>query len=342
MLQMGWKKWGLLAIVLSFVLVLAAACGTATDGEGNNGNGQEEHVPGQEETDQEEVSQGEGTFPATIVDGSGTEVTIEDEPQTLITMIPSITETVFALGLGDKVIAVDDYSNYPEEALEKEKVGAQEINVEKILSLLPDVIFVTTHHQDNYADVLDQLREAGITVVVVDTDATRFEDVYESIRLIARVTGTTEEAEALVSDLERRLEEIKAKAQEVDEPKKVWVEVSPRPDIYTPGTGTFMHEMLEAINAVNAAATAGVEGWAAITEEEIVQLEPEVIITTYGYYVDNPVEEVLSRDGWSQVPAVQHEQVFDVDNDTVTRPGPRIMDGVETLAKLIYPEIFTE
>ncbi|QZT33805.1 ABC transporter substrate-binding protein [Caldalkalibacillus thermarum TA2.A1] len=340
MLHINWKKLGLLAVMLTLVMVVAAACGTATGGD--NGAEPEEAVEGKEQEAQEGTEESPAEFPVTIVDGAGNEVTIESEPETLITMIPSITETVYALGVGDKVIAVDDFSNYPEEALEKEKVGGQEINVEKVLSLMPDVIFVTEYHQANHADVLDQFKEAGITVVVIDTNATQFEDVYASIRLIAQVTGTVEEAEQLVSELESRLAEIKAQTEAVEEPKKVWVEVSPRPDIYTPGTGTFMHEMLEAINAINVAATAGVEGWAALTEEEIVQLEPDVIITTYGYYVDNPVEEVLSRDGWAEVPAVQEEQVFDVDNDTVTRPGPRIMDGVETLAKLIYPEIFAE
>lgn len=77
-----------------------------------------------------------------------------------------------------------------------------------------------------------------------------------------------------------------------------------------------------------------------MTEEEIVKLDPEVVITTYGYYVDNPREEVLNRDGWAEVPAVKNEQVFDVDSDTVTRPGPRLIEGVETLADFIYPEIF--
>lgn len=101
-----------------------------------------------------------------------------------------------------------------------------------------------------------------------------------------------------------------------------------------------MHEMLEVINAVNAVGDQ--EGWIKFTEEEIVQLNPDVIITTYGFYVDKPSEEVLKRAGWGEVPAVKNKQVFDVDNDTVTRPGPRLIDGVETLAKLIYPEVFKQ
>ena len=97
---------------------------------------------------------------------------------------------------------------------------------------------------------------------------------------------------------------------------------------------------LRSIQAINVAEDQ--EGWVKLTEEEIVQFNPDVIITTYGYYVDNPEAEVLARDGWAEVPAVKNEQVFDVDNDTVNRPGPRLIEGVETLAELIYPEVFKE
>jgi iron complex transport system substrate-binding protein len=159
--------------------------------------------------------------------------------------------------------------------------------------------------------------------------------------MIAAATGTEVEAEEIIADMKDRHEAIKEKAEEsVTDKKKVWVEVSPAPDIFTTGQNTFMHEMLESIQAINAAEDH--DGWVKLTEEEIVQLNPDVIITTYGYYVENPSNDVLSRDGWAEVPAVKDEQVFDVDNDTVTRPGPRLIEGVETLAELIYPEIFKQ
>jgi len=158
--------------------------------------------------------------------------------------------------------------------------------------------------------------------------------------MIGKATGTVTEATEIVTNMKQRFEEIKEKASKITDKKKVWVEVSPAPDIFTTGTNTFMHEMLEAIQATNAAEEH--EGWVQLTEEEIVQLNPDVIITTYGYYIDNPTEEVYGREGWSEVPAVKNKQVFDVDNDTVTRPGPRLIEGVETLAKLIYPEVFNK
>ena len=141
--------------------------------------------------------------------------------------------------------------------------------------------------------------------------------------------------------MKERLQAIKDKAAaSVTDKKKVWVEVSPAPDIFTTGKNTFMHEMLESIQATNAAEDQ--DGWVKMTEEEIVKLNPDVIITTYGYYVEDPKAEVLAREGWAEVPAVKNGNVFDVDSDTVTRPGPRLIEGVETLAELIYPEIFKQ
>lgn len=213
------------------------------------------------------------------------------------------------------------------------------MDVEKILSLDPDLALVTDFHQENNRDILDKFEESGIDVVVVDS-AESFDAVYDHIELLGDVEGASEEADELVGDMQSSLEKIKEKAEAVEEKKRVWVEVAPSPDIYTTGTGTFMNEMLEAIHAENTAADQ--EGWVKMTEEEAVQKNPDVIITTYGYYVDNPEEQVLDRAGWAEVPAVKQEQVFDVNNDTVTRPGPRLIDGVETLGKLIYPEVFTE
>ncbi|MCL7746566.1 ABC transporter substrate-binding protein [Halalkalibacter alkaliphilus] len=324
------KKWGLVGLVLLFTMAIITGCGTT-----------EQNTQGDVNADQEEqVAEGESEelFPVTFVDDADREVTIESEPETIVSIQASNTEVSFALGLGDKVIGVSDYCNYPAEALDIDKVGAQDMNAELILTLLPDIALVTDYHYNTHPEILEQFEEAGINVVVVGS-ASSFEDVYNKIDMIATATGSQTAAEEIISDMKERHEAIKEQAEEsITDKKKVWVEVSPAPDIFTTGQNTFMHEMLESIQAVNAAEDH--EGWVSLTEEEIVQLNPDVIITTYGYYVDNPSGDVLARDGWAEVPAVQNEQVFDVDNDTVTRPGPRLIEGVETLAELIYPEVF--
>ena len=199
---------------------------------------------------------------------------------------------------------------------------------------------MTDYHYKTHPDVLQKFEEAGIDVIVVGS-ATSFEDVYSNIEMIGEATGSKTEAEEIVTDMKDRLQAIKDKAAAViTDKKKVWVEVSPAPDIFTTGQNTFMHEMLESIQAINAAEKQ--VGWVKMTEEEIVQLNPDVIITTYGYYVEDPKAEVLAREGWAEVPAIKNGNVFDVDSDTVTRPGPRLIEGVETLAELIYPEIFKQ
>lgn len=323
------QRWGLFSFVLVFLLAILTACGT---GKESNDAAKDAGT-----TDvSEEVA---GAFPLTITDDAGREVTIESEPETIISIQTSTTEILYALGAGDRLIGVSDYDNYPAEALEVQKVGGQDMDVELVLSLLPDIVFATDYHYRSHEPILKQFEEAGITVVVTGS-ASSFEDTYQTMNMIAEATGTSEKADEIISDMKERRAAIEEKAKEITDKKKVWVEVSPAPDIFTTGQNTFMHEMLETINATNAAEDQ--DGWVKLTEEEIVQLNPDVIITTYGYYVDNPAEQVLAREGWAEVTAVKEGQVFDVDSDIVTRPGPRLIQGVEALAKIVYPEVFGE
>ncbi|MGD6779525.1 ABC transporter substrate-binding protein [Sutcliffiella horikoshii] len=326
------QKWGIIGLALILIVGILTGCGSTS--EQTNGNVNDAAID--ESTGGEQQSQN-SAFPITITDDSGQEIIIEKEPESIISMQPSNTEIAYALGLGDKMIGVSDYCNYPAETADVEKVGGQDMNAEMILTLMPDVIFVTDYHHQNHDTILKQYEEAGISVIVIGSESS-FADVYETIEMIGKATGTTVKAEELVANMKERLLAVQEKAKQVTEKKKVWVEVSPAPDIFTTGQGTFMHEMLESIQAENAAGNQ--EGWVKLTEEEIVQLNPDVIITTYGYYVDNPKEGVMGRSGWGEVPAIKDGNVHDVDSDTVTRPGPRLIEGVEHLAKLIYPEIF--
>lgn len=319
-------KWTLTCVMAMLLVVFATGCGNHTvdnNGTQNNANQTSEvNIPSASESDNSQqndestenestedelgttaitraaegeygwLSNTEGTFPITVIDGTGEEVTIEEQPQSIITGQPSETEIAFALGLGEQIIGVSDYSNYPEEALNKEKIGGQNLNAEKIMELLPDLFFVTAYHYENHPELLDQLKELGVDIIVINS-AESFEQTYISMQLIAAVTGKTQEADQLITDMQERLAQVIEKSKQVTEKANVWVEVSPAPDIFTTGTGTFMHEMLEAIGANNAAGH--LEGWNKLTEEEIVALMPDVIITTYGFYIDNPAEQVYSR-----------------------------------------------
>ncbi|MDM5210065.1 ABC transporter substrate-binding protein [Peribacillus sp. NJ4] len=278
-------------------------------------------------------------FPITIKDATGEKVTIEQKPKKIVSLIPSNTEVVFALGLGKKVVGVSDYDNYPEETKEIEKVGGMEMNTEMIVSLKPDLVLAHASSAHNSNEGLQQLKDAGIDVLVVN-DAQSFDQVYDSIDMIGQATGEHEKAKGIVTDMKTKLKDIQEKAKSVKEAdrKTVFVEVSPSPEIYTPGKNTFMNEMLQIISAENAAAE--LDGWAKIDEESMIAANPDVIITTYGYYTKDAVSQVKGRKGWQDVNAVKDDQVFDVHSDLVTRSGPRLIEGVEELAKSVYPNLF--
>lgn len=323
------KKINLFLLTLLLMFGVLTGCGTADTEEPDN---TQDEATEQSETDDEEAA-----FPVTIEDANGEEVTIEDEPEAIVSLIPSNTETAFALGLGDKIVGVSDHDNYPEEALEKEKIGGLELNIEAILALEPDLVLA---HPTNDPDAIEQLKESDITVLTLN-DATNFDEVYDTIEMMAAATGTEEESNDIIKTMQDDLEALEEKASDIseDDKKKVFIEISPEPEIFTPGNHTFENEILTKINAINIAEDE--EGWVELNEEAIIEENPDVIILSYDF-VDDPVGQVLDRDAWQDIDAVKDEQVIVVDTDLISRPGPRLVEGAETLAKAIYPDVFDD
>jgi iron complex transport system substrate-binding protein len=317
---------------LFFILVVLSGCGDAA--ENNDTDTNQDESPEQTEQSTEEEA---AAFPVTVEDASGEEVTIEEEAEAIVSLIPSNTEIAFALGLDERIVGVSEHDNYPEEALEKETIGGLELNVEMILSLEPDLVLA---HPTNPPEGIDQITDSGITVLTVN-DATNFEQVYESIEMIATATGTEAEGEEIITSMQDDFSAIEEKASEIPEEdkKKVFIEISPEPEIFTSGNNTFENEILETINAQNIAEDQ--EGWVELSEEAIVEQNPDVIILSYDF-VEDPVGEVLDRNAWQDTEAVKNEQVIQVDTDILSRPGPRLTEGAETLAKAIYPDVFED
>ncbi|RIW28615.1 ABC transporter substrate-binding protein [Bacillus salacetis] len=322
------KRLTMLLLGLMLAAMVITGCG---NGNGVNENSTNEN---QESTGEQQES---SAFPVTITDAADKEIVIEEEPERIVSLIPSNTEIAYELGLGDKVVGVSDFDNYPPEAAEKEMIGGLELNIEKIISLEPDLVLAHGSVIESSAEGLQQLRDAGLKVMVVN-DAKSFAEVYTSIEMIGKASGADEQAEETIQEMKDGLRTVNERTAEAAEKKSVFVEVSPSPEIFTAGSNTFMDEMLELINAKNAAEQQ--EGWVQMNEEAVVALNPDVIITTYGYYTENAKELVLSREGWGEVPAIQNERVYDVHSDLVTRTGPRLVQGVEELAKAVYPELF--
>lgn len=319
-----WQLW-LTAVLATFLL---AACGTD--------NAEKDNKTATENTQKEDQT-AEAAFPLTLTDAVGNDITIEKAPETIVSMIPSNTEILFALGLNDEIVGVNDWDNYPEEALEKEKIGGMEFNVEKIISMTPDIVFAHESMLGVGDEGLQQLRDAGINVFVV-TNAADFEQTYETIETIGKATGKTEEAAKIVDGMKAKVEEVLAKTATVENKKRVLIENSDVPEIYAPGKNTFMQQMLDMIGAENIVTE---DNWVMISPEEIVSQNPDVILIMYSY-VPDIVESVKNRDGFSDVTAVKEDRVIQVDEDITSRTGPRLALGLEEIAKAIYPEAFGE
>lgn len=324
------KKFWKFGLSAGFAAVLLAGCGE----EDTANEEQEIETPAEPP-----VEVAETEFPVTLVDALGEEIVIEEEPEAIVSMIPSNTEIAYELGLGDKMVGLSDYDNYPEETADVEKIGGQEFNVEKIISLEPDLVLAHESGLGMGTEGLEQLTDAGLTVFIV-SNAESFEDVYESITVIGQATGANDAANEVVKEMEVQVEEITEMASNVEETKSVFIEVGSDPEIFTTGSGTFMDEMLNLINAENVAGDQ--EGWVSMDPEAIVAANPDVIVTTEAGYIENAEELIKTRGGFAEVTAVENDAVFSIDSDAVTRSGPRLTEGLLELARAVYPEVYSE
>ena len=270
----------------------------------------------------------------TVTDDRGVDVAFDAVPETVVSLQPSNTEILFALGVGDKIIGATDYDTYPAEALEIERVSDSVVfNSERILELNPDVVIA---YSNGEADALKILEDAGVKVFVIQS-ATSFDDVYGDIEQLATVMGVEEKGEQLNNGIKEKITDVQTKLKDVETPKQVYYEVSPAPNIYTVGGNTFQQEILDAANVTNV--FGDLQGWPQISEEQIIEKNPEVILTP-NHYSEDAVGEILDRQSWNTIQAIQNKQVYLLDGDVLSRPGPRIGEAVELVAKAVYPELF--
>ncbi|MEY9976949.1 ABC transporter substrate-binding protein [Lysinibacillus sp. RC79] len=294
-----------------------------------------------EDTNKETISKEDQQVEKTsykVKDDRGVEVEFNAVPKTVVSLQPSNTEVLFALGVGDKIVGATEYDTYPEEAQKIERVSdSVKFNSERILALKPDVVIAyTTGGDDENLNALKGLEDVGIKVFAIQS-AKSFDDVYGDIQQIATVMGIKDKGDKLNEDIKAKIAAVQAKVKDVKEPKNIYFEISPKPDIYTPGSGTFQQEILNAANVKNV--FADLKSWAKVSEEDIIAKNPDVILTTVNY-VENPTAEILSRDGWNSITAIQNKAVYFIDTDISNRPGPRIGEAVELIAKAVYPELF--
>ncbi|KGR74563.1 ABC transporter substrate-binding protein [Ureibacillus sinduriensis] len=314
------KKW-LAPLAISLVLVGCNSQDTTKNSNTTN-------------TDTTEKESTEETGPYTVMDDRGVEITFEEVPETIVSLQPSNTEILFELGVGGQIIGATEYDTYPEEALEIERVStSMVINTERVIEMQPDVVFAYTSGD---ASPIEQLESAGLKVFVIKTAAT-IDDVYGDIEQMAAVLNLEEKADEIVSGIEDQIAAVQEKTASLDKKEKVYFEISPSPDIWSVGSGTFQQELIEAAGVENIYADQ--QSWFEVSEEDIITRNPEAIITTVNYSED-PKGEILAREGWSTISAIQNDEVYELNADILDRPGPRIGEAIELIASTIYPELF--
>ncbi|MFQ5834681.1 MAG: ABC transporter substrate-binding protein [bacterium] len=276
-------------------------------------------------------------FPLAVTDYLGRNVTINREPQSIISLAPSNTEILFALGLGDRLIAVSEYCNYPLEAQNKIKIGGfSTVNIEKVVSLKPDLVLATGGVQEA---VVEELERLGLTVIALN--ARSIEDVLENIRLVSKAAGQLEAARELTTKLEQRIKAVTDKTKDLPDSQRprVFYEVQYDP-LMTAGPGTFIDNLIHLAGGVNIASDAAAK-YPVYNLETLIERNPEVIIISFWHgSIAASVEGVKSRERWQNVEAVKNNRVYGINADLVSRAGPRIVDALEELVSYIRPELF--
>lgn len=278
-----------------------------------------------------EINQEANFYPVTVTDALDREVAIKEEPQRLVSLSPAVTEIIFELNMESKLVGVSDYCNYPPGALTISKVGGfADPNLEVILDLKPDLVFASAGVQEG---VLKKLEETGVAVVALD--AKDLEGVIQNIKTAGSAVGAPAQAAKVVIALQKRIQDVEQRISQTTSKPEVFYEIWDNP-LMTAGPGSFINDLIVKAGGRNIASNAQ-EEFPRFSLEVLLEKDPEVyIISTHGH---KPTD-VKQREGYQALSAVKKNKVFSLDENLITRPGPRVVDGLEKLAKFIHPEVF--
>lgn len=282
-----------------------------------------------DKVDGNENAQAQTGYPYKFTDSMGNEVVIESEPKRIISVAPSITETIYALGKEGNLVGRTDYCDYPEEAKNVESIGSlTNPDVEKIVELKPDVVIASTHFKE---DVGQKLKDLGINIVVLN-DSENVNGAYESINKLGEILNAKDKAQEVVNANKEKIEEIKEKTAKEEAPTAYYVVGFGKNGDFTATGDTFIAEMIELAGGKNIAQDA--TGWK-YNLESLIENDPEYIIISNGMK-----DEFMATEGYKELSAVKNNNVFEIDNNLLNRQGPRISEGVEALAKILHPNLF--
>ena len=307
------------APVLAVLLLVASACGAAT-------------APFQSQQPSPTATAAAAAFPTTVTDFQNRSVTVAQRPERIVSIGPSITEFVFALGAGPRVVGADDFSDEPAAAKQVEKVGGIKVNFEKVVSLKPDLV-LSVKFSDG---TIEKLTSAGLLVLVVDPQSAG--DVARTAILLGRAVGS--DGNAMARDIQKRIDDVRAKTSTATTKPRVYHEIdaSDPTKIFTVGPGSYIHDLIEIAGGQNIAARA-TSAYPQLSAEEILRSDPEIIVLAAAEYSAKP-DQVAARTGWSVISAVKNKRIVTIAPNLINRPGPRVGEAAEAYAKLVHPELF--
>lgn len=303
----------------------------------------EDQINEYQETITEQQQQIEEFQEVTLVDGQGNVVTLTSAPERIVSLSPSNTEILFAVGAGDSVVGITDYCNYPHDFTAWIEAGNMtsignfwQPSTEPIIDLDPDLVLASSAS----LDAAENLRNLGYKVLVIE--AKTIDGILQDILLVGRATGNNAEASNLVSEMRSRIDSVSNQAADATSTPIVYHEVWNEP-LQSAGPGTFIDEIITLAGGENLFHDA-TTSWPIISSETVIDRNPDVMFFPDMYMgVGNfyeTVESVGERPGWESITAVQNDALYEINADIISRSGPRIVDALETVAKMVHPEIF--
>ena len=275
-------------------------------------------------------------YPIIAKDDAGQKIVVQKPIKRIVSLSPGNTEILFALGLADKVVGVDDFSNYPKETKTKEKVGGfSNPNIEKIISLKPDLVLADASLQAKEVAELKRLK-----IIVFSTDSKNLKDIVAAIKKVGNITDSDDQAEKVTGKITAQIEEVRSKISDLkkDERPVVFYELYNEP-LMSAGPSTFIGDMISLAGGNNIAGESK-EDYPQFSLEVLVDKDPKVYLAGSGSMTDPG--DLKKRPGWENLTAVKEGNVFVLDEDIINRPGPRIAEGLALVARAIHPEIFKD
>lgn len=310
----------LLVALLLCVMLFVAACGSAnTDGPSTTST----------------IAAAESTFPITVVDDNKTTVTIAEKPMRIVSTAPANTEMLFALGAGDRVVGVTSLDDYPPEAAAIAKVGDFQVNTEAVMALSPDLVVGYSGNEEALAPV----QAAGAAVLILNP--VNLEGIYSNIAAVGAAIGEPGMAAELVDSIKAQVKAVTEATAATGTSPKVFYALDKT--LWTAGPGSFVDELLALVNATNVgsmtgAGSAATDAFYQFAPEQLIAADPDVILLPDTAY--ESVEEFTADPRFATLTAVRDGRVFLIDDAPVTRPGPRIGEGLRILAEAVHPEAF--